>query len=358
MLKQIDYYIIRKFLGTYIFTIILIIAIAVVFDFNEKLDKFISKDAPIKAIIFDYYLNFIPYFINLFSQLFTFIAVIFFTSKLADNSEIIAMLSSGISFKRLVIPYMIAATIIAGTTFYLNSYVIPPANQVRNEFQNKYIKNKRVDIASNIQLMVEPGVVAYFSRFENTTKTGYRFSMEKFDGKTLISRTTAQQIKYLDEHKWQLKNYLIRDFEGKKEKITKGITLDTTIMMQPSDFLIAKYDRETMTTPQLKAYIDRQKQRGVANITDFEIEYHQRYAAIFASFILTSIGMSVASRKVKGGIGLNIGIGLALSFSYILFTQISSTFAISGKMSPFFAVWIPNILYTLIAIYLYKQAPK
>lgn len=358
MLKRIDFYIIRKFLGTYIFAIALIIAIAVVFDFNEKLDKFISKDAPVKAIIFDYYMNFIPYFVNLFSQLFTFIAVIFFTSKLADNSEIIAMLSSGISFKRLMVPYMIAAAIIAGTTFYLNGFVIPPANEIRNEFQNKYIKNKKEDNVYNIQFMVEPGVVAYIYYYNSKTNIGNKFSMERFDGKTLKSSITAQSVKYKEDHKWELKNYLIREIDGKRQKISKGASLDTIILMQPSDFMITQYDQETMTTPQLKQYIDQQKKRGVANIVSFEIEYHQRFAAIIASFILTSIGMSVASRKIKGGMGLNIGIGLALSFSYILFMKVSSTFAINGKMSPFMAVWIPNFVYIIIALFLYKRAPK
>ena len=193
MLKKIDYYIIKKFLGTYVFAIILIISIAVVFDINEKLDSFMH--APLKAIVFDYYLNFIPYFINLFSQLFTFIAVIFFTSKLADNSEIIAMLSSGISFKRLMIPYMISAAIIAGITFVLNSYVIPPASVTRIEFLNKYVDNKKVDYASNVQLQVSPGVIAYINRYDDRTKTGYRFSMEKFEGKTLRSKLTAESVR-------------------------------------------------------------------------------------------------------------------------------------------------------------------
>lgn len=358
MLKKIDLYIIRKFLGTYFFAIALIISIAVVFDINEKLDDFLTKDAPLKAIVFDYYLNFIPYFANLFSPLFTFIAVIFFTSKLADNSEIIAMLSSGISFNRLMVPYMISAAIIGGVTFYLNSFVIPPSNVTRIEFQNKYVKNKKVDYASNIQLMVEPGVIAYMNRYDNSSKTGYRFSLERFDGKVLKSRLTAQSIKYDSAYRWTVRDYLIRDFDGMRERIAKGSELDTVIRFQPSDFLISRYDSELMTTPELKKYIDQQKQRGVANIKDFEIEYHRRFAMTVAAFILTSIGMSVASRKVKGGMGLHIGIGLLLSFSYILFMTVSATFAVNGKTSPFIAVWIPNILYTFIAIALYRQAPK
>ena len=356
MLKKIDIDIIKKFLGTYFFAIALIISIAVVFDINEKLDSFLN--APLKAIVVDYYLNFIPYFANLFSPLFTFIAVIFFTSKLADNSEIIAMLSSGISFRRLMIPYMISAAIIAGVTFYLNSYVIPPANVTRIEFQNKYVKNKKVDYASNIQLQVEPGVIAYMSRYDNNTKTGYRFSLEKFEGKILKSRLTAQTVTYDSAYHWIIKDYMIRNFNGMREELTRGSRLDSIITIEPSDFLISRYDSELMTTSALKTYIDRQKKRGVANIKDFEIEYEKRFAMTAASFILTVIGMSLSSRKVKGGMGVNIGIGLLLSFSYILFSTVSSTFAVSGATSPRVAVWLPNIVYSIIAVYLYRKAPK
>ena len=356
MLKKIDIYIIKKFLGTYFFAIALIISIAVVFDINEKLDSFLN--APLKAIVVDYYLNFIPYFANLFSPLFTFIAVIFFTSKLADNSEIIAMLSSGISFRRLMIPYMISAAIIAGVTFYLNSYVIPPANVTRIEFQNKYVKNKKVDYASNIQLQVEPGVIAYMSRYDNNTKTGYRFSLEKFEGKILKSRLTAQTVTYDSAYHWIIKDYMIRNFNGMREELTRGSRLDSIITIEPSDFLISRYDSELMTTSALKTYIDRQKKRGVANIKDFEIEYEKRFAMTAASSILNVIGMSLSSRKVKGGMGVNIGIGLLLSFSYILFSTVSSTFAVSGATSPRIAVWLPNIVYSIIAVYLYQKAPK
>lgn len=358
MLKRIDIYIIKKFLGTYFFAIALILGIAVVFDFQQKLDAFMKNEAPVDKIIFDYYFNFIPYFANLFSPLFVFIAVIFFTSKLADNSEIIAMLASGMSFNRLLRPYMISAGIIALITFILNSFIIPPANITRIEFQNQYVRNKEQVYARNSQLMVEPEVIAYMERYDNTTKTGYRFSLERFEDKKLISRLTAKSVKYDSTYKWKIKDYMIRNFHGMEETIEKGAQMDTIIRFEPSDILISKYDNELMTTPQLKAYIEKQRERGVANIKSFEIEYHKRFAAVAASFILTAIGMSLSSRKVKGGMGLNIGIGLLLSFSYILFTTVSSTFAVTGKTSPLVAVWIPNMLYILIAIYLYWKAPK
>ena len=354
--KIIDMYIIKKFLGSYFFSILLILAITVVFDTNEKLDSFMK--APLEAIIFDYFASFLPYFANLFSPLFVFIAVIFFTSKLADNSEIIAMLSSGMSFKRLFIPYMFSAAIIASLNFALSCYIIPPSNISRIEFTNTYVRNKRVDYGSNIQFKVAPNVVAYIARYDNSNRMGYRFSLEEFEGKTLKSRLTAQTIAYDSAYQWHVNNYVIRNLDGMRETITRGSRLDTIITVMPSDFLISPTDCETMTSPQLREYINRQRERGVANIKSFEIEYHKRYAMVAAAFILTAIGMSLSSRKTKGGMGINIGIGLLLSFSYIFFSTVTSTFAVSGATSPFVAQWIPNILYTIIAIFLYRTAPK
>lgn len=357
-LKRIDWYIIKQFLGTYVFAIALIISISVVFDINEKIDKFLNPDVPLKAIVFDYYMNFVPYFANLFSPLFTFIAVIFFTSRLADNSEIIAMLASGMSFRRLMLPYGISAGIIAIVTFILNAFIIPPANTTRIEFQNQYIRNKKVDYVRNMQIEIEPGVIAYFDRYDANSNMGYRFSLEHFDNKKLISRLSANSIKYDSLHQWTVIDYIIRDFDGLRESICTGTRKDTTLTIVPADFLISASDCETMTTPELEVYINRQKKRGIGNIQTFQIEYHKRFATIMAAFILTTIGASLSSRKIKGGMGLNIGIGLALSFSYILFMTVTSTFAINGYVSPMVAAWIPNVVYTFIAIYLYQKAPR
>ncbi len=355
-IKILDWYIIRKFLGTYVFAIMLILAITIMFDINEKLDAFMK--APLKATIFDYFLNFLPYFANQFSPLFTFIAVIFFTSKMADNSEIIAILSSGVSYHRLLRPYMISATVIAAVTYVLSAYIIPPANVERINYTNTYVKNKRVDYGSNIMLQVDKGEIAYMSRYDNTTRTGIKFSLEKFQDKKLVSRLTAQTIKWDTLYQWRVQNYMIRDFRDNREYITSGYSLDTIIPFEPRDFLISKNDHETLTSPQLREYISRQKERGVANIKAFEIENERRYAMCAAAFILTIIGMSLSSRKVKGGMGINIGIGLVLSFSYILFTTVTSTFAVSGLTSPFIAMWIPNILYSIIAVVLYRNAAR
>lgn len=359
-IRRMDWYIIKKFLGTYFFAIALIISIAVVFDVNEWIDNFINNKAPVKAIIFDYYANFIPYFSNLFSPLFVFISVIFFTSKLAENSEIIAMMSTGMSFKRLLRPYMISAAIISIMTYGMGAYVIPKGNVTRLNFEDQYKKKKKQEYVRNVQVEVDSGVIAYMERYENYNKTAYRFSLDKFVDKKLVSHLTARSATYdtTTVNKWTLKNYMIREMDGMKETITKGERLDSIIKMEPQDFLIMKGKQETMTSSELSAYIERQRRRGFANIKEFEIEYHKRIAMSFASFILTIIGVSLSSRKVKGGMGMYLGVGLALSFSYILFQTVSATFAVNGNASPFLAVWVPNIVYTFIAIYLYRKAPR
>ena len=354
----LDRYILKQFLGTYLLATILFLAVIAMFDVTEKLDAFLS--APLKETIFDYFASFLPYFANQLSPLFVFISVIFFTSKLAGNSEIIAILSSGISYKRLLRPYMIGAAVLAALTFIMSNYVIPPTNVKRIAYTNKYVRNKSVESGANIQLMASPGNVVYMSRFENSNKTAYRFSMDHFEGKTITSRMTARTAEYdsTRQYHWKMHDYMIRRFDGMKESVEKGYTLDTIIPIEPKDFLISVNDQETLTTPQLTEYIERQKMRGVANIKGFEIEKEKRYAATAAAFILTLIGMSLSSKKVKGGMGINIGIGLVLSFSYILFSTVTSTFAINGLTTPFIAMEIPNLVYLLIGIYLFRRVAK
>jgi lipopolysaccharide export system permease protein len=362
LVSKLDWYIIKKFLGTYIFSIILIISIAVIFDFNENMDKMLDRHAPWKAIIFEYYVNFIPYFANLFSQLFVFIAVIFFTTKLAEHSEIIAMFSSGVSFKRILRPYMISAAIIALATYYLGSYVIPKGSQKRIQFTENYLRRHKTNYANNVQLEVGKGVIAYIENFQRSDKSGMHFSLDKFNGKKLVSHLTATSINYdstyKKKNKWILHNYMIREMKGMREKITHGDRKDSIINMQPNDILILKGQEQELQTPELKRYIVRQKARGFANIQSFEIEYYRRFAMPFAAFILTIIGVSLSSRKTKGGMGLSLGLGLALSFSYILFQSLSSSFAVNGNFPPIIAVWIPNIIYAFIAFFVYKRAPK
>lgn len=361
-LKRIDRYIIGKFVGTYIYSIALIISISIVFDINENLAKFTTNHAPLRAIVFDYYANFVPYFANLFSPLFVFIAVIFFTSKLAGNSEIIAMLACGMSFKRLLRPYMVSAALIAALNLYLGAYVIPRGTVIRHNFESLYKNNKKNTSASNVQLQVGKGVIAYIAQYDDLRKTGYGFSLDKFENKKLVSHMTASTIQYDtisdSKYHWKAINYKIRSLKGMREHITTGFECDTTVMMEPMDLVFSKGQQETFTSPELLSYISKQKDRGSSNVVQYEVEFHKRIAMCFASFILTIIGASLSSRKRKGGMGLYLGIGMALSFSYILLQTISSTFAINANTPPMLAAWIPNIIYFFIAYFCYKKAPN
>ncbi|MBQ7461990.1 MAG: LptF/LptG family permease [Bacteroidaceae bacterium] len=361
-MKRIDRYIISKFLGTYFFSIVLIISIGVVFDFNENIDRFTESQAPWRAIIFQYYLNFIPYYANLFSALFVFISVIFFTTKMADHSEIIAMISAGISRRRLLVPYMVSAAIIAALTFYLGSEVIPRSSVKRLAFENTYKKrNKNPTYAEKVQLQVEPGVIAYMEHFDGMSKTGIHFSLDMFENKKLVSHLSANQAVYdtLSDvrNQWHLRDVTVRELRGMREKITHYDLLDSVIRIEPQDFLFIRNQQETMTNAALKEYIEKQRDRGSGNLNIFEVEYYKRYASPFAAFILSTIGMSLSSRKRKGGMGFSLGIGIALSATYILLQGISATFSTNAGMHPALAAWMPNILYTLIAIYLYRKSP-
>lgn len=355
--KIIDFYITWKFLGTFIYSIALIISIATIFDISENLDEFISNDIPTRDIIFDYYLNFIPYFANLFSPLFTFIAVIYFTSKMAYNSEIIAILSSGVSYKRLMRPYLVSATIIAIFTYILGNHIIPGSNKGRVDFRNTYINKGKMQTERNIHRQIEPGVYIYMHSFTGNN-VGYRFTLEKFEDRKLTEKLTADNIRWDEEtSKWIINNYWLRKFHNGYETIEKGYRIDTTLNMTPAEFKMESNLMETLNTPQLNAEIASMRLRGV-NSVNYDIEKHKRRSGPFSSFILTIIGVSLASRKIKGGLGLHLGLGLLLSFSYILFQQIAVVFSINGNVPPAIAVWIPNILYSLIALMLYKWAAR
>lgn len=359
---RLDWYIIRKFIGTYIFSIVLIISIALVFDFNENLSKFTKYHAPWRAIVFDYYANFIPYYSNLFSPLFVFIAVIFFTSKLAGNSEIIAMLSSGVSFRRLMRPYMISCVLIASVTFYLNSFVIPHGTVIRQNFESLYRNSKKNTSAENVQLQVGKGTVAYIQHYDDRYKRGYGFSLDKFEGKKLVSHMTAMEIQYDTiadaKYHWKATNWKTRTLVGLRERIVTGDVKDTVILMEPIDLVYSKGQQETFTSPELLDYISKQTSRGSGNVVQYEVEFHKRIAMSFSSFILTIIGLSLSARKRKGGMGLYLGIGLGLSFGYIMLQTVSSTFAINAGTPPVLAAWIPNLIFAFIAYFCYRHAPR
>lgn len=355
--KTIDFYITKKYLGTFFYAIALILSIAIVFDISENLDEFISKDIPTRDIVMDYYLNFIPYFGNLFSPLFTFIAVIYFTSKMAYNTEIIAILSSGVSYSRLMRPYMVSATIITLLSFFLGNFIIPPANNTMINFKETYIKSRTTGTERNVHRQIEPGVYIYLQSFTENN-IGYRFTLERFDGAKLTEKLTAQNIRWDEETgKWIINSYWKRIIHDDYEELENGYRMDTTLNMSPKDFKVLKDEMETYKTPELIKEIELMKMRGV-NYVEWEIEKHKRMANPFSTFILTIIGVSLASRKVKGGLGFHLGLGLLLAFSYILFMQISTVFAVSGSTPPFVAVWIPNLMYAVIAVFLYRWAAR
>ena len=359
-LKILDLYIIRKFLGTFFFSIILIILIAVVFDFSEKVDDFIENNAPFKAIVFEYYFNFIPYFTVLFSPLFTFIAVIYFTSRMAYNTEIIAILSSGVGFSRIMRPYFIGATIIAVFAFLLTNFVLPDATRVKLEFEETYYHSRPKAFGfSNVHRQIEPGVVIYMENYNTSTDYGRKFSIERFENGELVSKLLSEDIRWdTPKNKWIIRNYYVRDYNGNNQTISTGSFIDTTLNLSPDEFRIRDEAIEAMALNELNSFIKEQRAQGASNVERLLIEKYKRFSFPFSTFILTIIGVSVSSRKAKGGTGLHIGMGLLVSFSYLLFMQFSTQFAISGAIDPFLAVWIPNILFAFVAFYLYRLAPK
>lgn len=333
-------------------------SIAVVFDLTEKIDDFFENQVPIKEIIFDYYLNFIPYFMNMFSPLFIFISVIFFTSKLAGNSEIIAMMASGISYHRLMVPYAISATILFVLSFVLTGYIIPPASEKMLNFQDKYIQRFSRENARNIQMEVSPGTILYIETFQKRTNTGYRASLENFDGKKLTMRITADRITYDSAYNWHFSKYVRRDFDGMYETLSSGNQLDTILPIVPAELFYTAENAQMMTNPELKKYITHQRERGTGNIQAFETEWWKRWASPIGAFIMTFLGVTLSSKKVRGGMGKNLGIGITLSALYILFSTVSTTFSVSGVMSPFMSVWLPNFIFLAIGIVLYIRVSR
>ena len=356
---KLDWYIIKKFLGTFFFSISLILIIVVVFDISEKVDDFFESEAPLHAILFDYYLNFIPYFGNLFSPLFTFIAVIFFTSKMAGNSEIISILTSGVSFNRFLRPFLLSAVLLCVLSFVLGNFIIPASNQLRLDFEYEYLKSPYKNRDKDIHMQIEPGTFIYIESYNIQKNIGYKFSIENFEKNELKKKLYSSYIQWDEQkEKWTIYNYIEREINGLYEEINKGEQKDTVLNLRPKDFNFRLSMVETMNYYELNSFIDKEKMKGSKNLVFHLIEKHKRIAFPFATIILTMVAVAMASRKVKGGIGLHLGIGLLISFSYILFMQISTTFATNGDLSPIVAVWIPNLMFSLLAIYLLRKAPK
>lgn len=357
-MKRLDFYIIRKFLGTFFFSIVLILSIAIVFDLTEKMDDFFENQVPLKEILLDYYVPFIPYYMNMFSSLFIFISVIYFTSKLAGNSEIIAMQAAGMSYHRLMVPYAVSATILFVLGMVLGGWVIPKSSERMLHFTDKYIEHFTSENARNIQLEVEPGTILHIESFQRRAGIGYRCSIEKFEDKTLVMRITADRIYYDSEENWHLDTYTQRTFTGMKESLERGRRKNITLPIIPDELFITAQQAQQMTTPELRHYMDRQRQRGSGNVKAFEVEYHKRWASPLGAFIMTLLGVTMSSRKVRGGMGKNLGIGIVLTAAYILFSTVSTTFSVNNVMSPFMAAWIPNFVFLAISIPLYKRASR
>jgi len=359
-LKILDLYIIRKFLGSFFLSIILILSIVVIFDLSEKIDDFIESGAGLREILFDYYLNFVPYFAVLFSSLFAFIAVIYFTSRMAYNTEIIAILSSGMSFRRLLLPYLISATLIASLSFYLSDQVIPGANKIKLDFEEQYVRKRPVRFKTkNFHRQIEPGIYVYLQNYSNVSKVGYNFTIEKFEDGELVSKMFADQIRWdTAVNKWQARRYYIRTIDGLNETIEEGKMIDTTLAMHPDDFKMRLTIVETMSLKELDKFIKKQLMQGETNVTAYQIERQNRISFPFSTFILTLIGVAVSSRKLRGGIGLQIAIGVVISFTYILFTQFSKQFAIGGLLPVMVAVWLPNMFFLVVALFLFRMAPR
>lgn len=358
--KKIDAYIVSKFITTFFIALLLIIGIVIIFDISEKIDNFVAKEAPLKAIVFDYYLNFIPYFMNMFSPLFVFITVIFFTSKMAADSEIVAILSCGISFHRMMVPYIFSAALIALFSLCLNLFIIPDANKTRLEFENQYVKTRFKSVGRNVHYQISPGEFVFAESFSSWNNTAYRFTLEKIVDNKLVSKISAESAVYHeDTDTWTLKKYFIRDYnEDLTDRIRSGKQIDTTIALSSKDFYLTEKTVETLNYKELNNLIDTQRMRGDANVKFALIEKNTRFALPFSAFILTIMGVALSSKKRRGGIGWNIGIGIALAFTYILFLRFSQMFVHTDTLPPVIALWLPNLVFTIIAGFLYRIAPK
>lgn len=359
--KILDRYIMKKFLTTFFLALLIIILIVIIFDISEKIEKFVEHEVPLKSIILDYYINFIPYFINLYSPLFVFITAVFFTSRMAANSEIIAILSSGVSYRRMMVPYMVSAALIALLSLGLNLYVIPRANAIRVPFETKYVDQNYTKYSrNNVHYQIAPGQFVYVQAFSAYNNTAYKFTLETIEDGRMVSKVTAESAVWdstLDG--WHLRRYFIREYsKGLQDKVRCGDQLDTVIALKLSDFYRNQKTVETLTQKDLQALIDTQNMRGDANVMYALIEKNRRMTLPFSAFILTIMAVALTSQKRRGGIGFNLALGIGLAFLYILFLKFSEMFVFTGTLSAGLALWLPNFVYIIIAAILYKLAPK
>lgn len=359
-MKKLDKYIIRKFLGTFFFMLAMIMSIAVVFDISEKLHKFVRADAPIVKVIFDYYLNFVFYYGNLFSSLLIFLAVLLFTSQMAQRTEIVAILAGGVSFKRILLPYFIGATILFGISLYFTHYQLPIANQTRLDFENTYLRGKFRINDKNLHRQYDAETIAYFESFSTINNIGYKFSIERWseDGE-LEYKLMADRARYDSLNgQWKIENYYERLYSDQGEVLRRGRSKDTTLTLKPSDFGQRLEVASTMGYKELNDFIEEEKRKGSGKTVHYQIEKHQRTSLPFATYILTLIGVSIASRKARGGIGVHLAIGVFIAVTYIFALKVTTVAATNAGMNPLLAVWIPNIFFLIVGIVLYFKAQK
>ena len=360
-MTRIDRYLIKRFLTTYVFAVFIIVMVILVIDFVEKNDDFLETKPSNSAIFLDYYMNLAPYWANYISPLMIFISTVFFTAKMASHTEIIAILGSGTSFRRLMLPYFIGSGIVAVYSFVMVGWLLPKANIPRIDFQNKYLESDFFFSGRDIHMAVQKNVYAYLSSYDNNSNTAYDFTLEKIEDNRLVEKLSARRATYDDSlKKWKLHDYQIRKMGIMKDQMTysPAVALDTSINMFPSDFTNAKNRQETLTIPQLQDYIALINSRGAEGVEIYKIEYYQRFATPFAVVILSVMGLIVSARKARGGVGLQIAIGFVLAFLYIIFYILSKGIAEAGSMNPILAVWLPNIVFTVVSAVMYFTVPR
>jgi lipopolysaccharide export system permease protein len=359
-LQRLDWYIIRKFLVTFFVSILFLAVLIIIFDISEKIEDFIKKEAPIHEIVFDYYLNWVPYFINQYAPMFVFLTVIFFTSKMTQDSEVVAILSGGISYHRFALPFVLSALFIAVMSLELGQWVLPHANGVRVEFEQKYNSWRKVKIGHDMHYKLEDDRFVYLESFSSYNNTAYNFTLEDLSEGRLHSKISAESAQFdTVSGVWHLRNWVVREYdEGMRDHIRSGRQMDTTLSLTRDDFFMNKFTIQRLNKRELNQLIETQKMRGDASVNMALIEKNNRLSMPFSTIILTIIGLALCTKKKRGGMGWNLAAGTALAFSYILFMQFSEMFVITDTLPASIAIWLPNYLYTIIAIVLYVKAPK
>jgi lipopolysaccharide export system permease protein len=357
-IKVYDWYIIRKYLGTFMFTIMIFIVVIVVFDISEKLDNFLKNHVSLQEIVFEYYAGAIPFYIDMLFPLINFLSVIFFTAKMANQTEIVPILSGGASFNRFLRPYFICSSLIFIVALLGELFMIPYTNKLRTTFENRYIV---IDdpTKNDVHMQLDKQTFVYMQSFDSNSHTGYQFVLEKFDGSQMKQKLTAARITYDSlKNRWSIHDFNVRYVNGLREKMVAGVQKDTALDMRPADFVLHNNIYTAMSMRELNSNIEKEKIRSTGVINDMLLVKYERFTHPFASFVLTLIGVSLSSRKVRGGVGLPLGIGFFLCFAYIVVDRFADVFATKGGLPPIFAVFITNVVFGLLGYYLLRKAPK